>query len=199
MTRPTDAKQPMTAAEALEEVAASGVSYDAGKYVEVQIDKDTWDQVRALAASLPSAAYTAKNPLGGPAAMFRTIAERLEAGEDYAAVLADYGLRSEKSARPNDPLVDGLHPVVHEAIDNYAKYYTEHHKLGLSIRDDMRYVAQVATRWATSQSESAAPPVHVPVDFKAWLCSEMPPEDTKAIFTRVWDLYGGCSGNEESK
>ncbi len=41
-----------------------------------------------------------------------------------------------------------LHPVVQECIDNYAKYYAEHHKLGLSIRSDMRYVAEVATRWA---------------------------------------------------
>ena len=45
---------------------------------------------------------------------------------------------------------DALHPVVQEAIDNYAKYYAEQHKLGLSIRDDMRYVAQVATRWANA-------------------------------------------------
>lgn len=42
-----------------------------------------------------------------------------------------------------------LHPVVQEAIDSYAKYYAEHHKLGMSIRSDMRYVAEVATRRAT--------------------------------------------------
>ena len=41
-----------------------------------------------------------------------------------------------------------LHPVVQEAIDSYAKYYAEHHKLGLSVRDDMRYIAEVATRWS---------------------------------------------------
>lgn len=46
-----------------------------------------------------------------------------------------------------------LHPVVQECIDNYAKYYAEHHKLGMSIRDDMRYVAEVATRWAHESSE----------------------------------------------
>jgi hypothetical protein len=38
--------------------------------------------------------------------------------------------------------------AVQVAIDAYAKYYAEHHKLGLSIRDNMRYIAQVAMRWA---------------------------------------------------
>lgn len=37
-------------------------------------------------------AYAAKNPLGGPAKVFRAIAERIEAGEDYDAVLKDYDL-----------------------------------------------------------------------------------------------------------
>lgn len=46
-------------------------------------------------------AYRAANPLGGPAAMFRTIAERLEAGEDYQAVLADYGLAHSERATPS--------------------------------------------------------------------------------------------------
>jgi hypothetical protein len=41
--------------ELLREVAASGVAYDAGKYLEVQIDRATWDSIRALAASLPQA------------------------------------------------------------------------------------------------------------------------------------------------
>lgn len=48
-----------------------------------------------------------------------------------------------------------LHPVVQECIDGYAKYYAKHHKLGLSIRDDMRYVAEVATRWAQDISVTA--------------------------------------------
>lgn len=40
-----------------------------------------------------------------------------------------------------------LPPVVQEAIDAHAKYYAEHHKLGMSIRDDMSYIARVAMRW----------------------------------------------------
>lgn len=43
-------------------------------------------------------AYRKANPLGGPATMFRTIAGRLEAGEDYYAVLEDYGLVHSESA-----------------------------------------------------------------------------------------------------
>ena len=41
-----------------------------------------------------------------------------------------------------------LHPVVQECIDNYGKYYAEQHKLGMSVRSDMIYVAQLAIRWA---------------------------------------------------
>ena len=33
------------------------------------------------------------NPLDGPATMFEAIARRLRAGEDYQAVLEDYGVR----------------------------------------------------------------------------------------------------------
>lgn len=36
--------------------------------------------------------YEAANPLGGPARMFEAIAERIRSGEDYYAVLADYGV-----------------------------------------------------------------------------------------------------------
>jgi hypothetical protein len=39
------------------------------------------------------AAYAEANPLGGPARMFEAIAERIRAGEDYYAVLDDYGLQ----------------------------------------------------------------------------------------------------------
>lgn len=54
-------------------------------------------------------AYRKANPLGGPAAMFRTIAERLEAGEEYHAVLADYGLaHSEKPAQQRSVAILGV-------------------------------------------------------------------------------------------
>lgn len=36
---------------------------------------------------------------------------------------------------------------VQEAVDSYARYYADHHKLGMSIREDMTYIAQVAMRW----------------------------------------------------
>jgi len=36
------------------------------------------------------AEYRAANPLGGPAKMFDAIADRIRAGEEYYAVLADY-------------------------------------------------------------------------------------------------------------
>ena len=35
--------------------------------------------------------YAAANPLGGPARIFDAMAERVRAGEDFYAVLADYG------------------------------------------------------------------------------------------------------------
>lgn len=41
-----------------------------------------------------------------------------------------------------------LHPVIQECIDNYGKYYADQHKLGMSVRSDMIYVAQIALRWA---------------------------------------------------
>jgi len=41
-------------------------------------------------------AYEAANPLGGPARMFDAIAERIRSGEDYYAVLADYGVTVEE-------------------------------------------------------------------------------------------------------
>lgn len=62
-----------------------------------------------------------------------------------------------ETAQPLTAKADELHPVVHEAIDGYAKYYAAHHKLGLSIRDDMRYVAQVATRWAIPEGMVLVP------------------------------------------
>ncbi len=53
-----------------------------------------WEEkFMALRAALAAAdEYERKNPLGGPASVFRAAAERIEAGEDYDAVLRDYGL-----------------------------------------------------------------------------------------------------------
>ncbi len=40
--------------------------------------------------------YADGNPLGGPASIFDAIAERIRAGEDYDAVLHDYGITHER-------------------------------------------------------------------------------------------------------
>lgn len=40
--------------------------------------------------------YESANPLGGPAKLFDAIADRIRAGEDYHAVLADYGVTVEE-------------------------------------------------------------------------------------------------------
>lgn len=46
---------------------------------------------------------------------------------------------------------------------------------------------------AEADADQAKAPEFVPVDFRDWLVS-LPPEDTKAIFARVWDLYDGPHG-----
>jgi hypothetical protein len=43
-------------------------------------------------------------------------------------------------------VIDPLPPEVQECIDAYGRYYAEQHKLGMSVRDDMKYVASVAIR-----------------------------------------------------
>ena len=42
-----------------------------------------------------------------------------------------------------------LPPAVQECIDAYGRYYADHHKLGMSVRKDMQYVAEMAMRWAS--------------------------------------------------
>ena len=37
-----------------------------------------------------------------------------------------------------------LHPEVEKEIDRLAKWYADHHKIGLSVRDDMRHVVEFA-------------------------------------------------------
>lgn len=46
--------------------------------------------LEALKAKERSDAYAKVNPLGGPAVVFRAMANRIEAGEEYYSVLADY-------------------------------------------------------------------------------------------------------------
>lgn len=37
-----------------------------------------------------------------------------------------------------------LHPEVLKEIDRLAKWYADHYKIGLSVRDDMRHVVALA-------------------------------------------------------
>ena len=59
-------------------------------------------------------AYAAVNPLGGPAVVFDAMAERLRAGEDYYAVLMDYGFQRipepSPAAEPDAPDSRSHHP-----------------------------------------------------------------------------------------
>lgn len=44
-------------------------------------------------------AYAAVNPMGGPAVIFRAMAARIEAGEDFYSVIDDYGLQAKPAER----------------------------------------------------------------------------------------------------
>lgn len=48
--------------------------------------------------------------------------------------------------KTDQQVIDPLPPEVQECIDAYGRYYAEQHKLGMSVRDDMKYVASVAIR-----------------------------------------------------
>ena len=73
-------------------------SWDGGMSVTVTIPRD-WAIKLGLIEEEPTTEaakqYAAANPLGGPARMFEAIAERIRSGEDYYAVLADYGVTVE--------------------------------------------------------------------------------------------------------
>ena len=73
-------------------------SWDGGMSVTVTIPRD-WAVKLGLIEEEPTTEaakqYAASNPLGGPARMFNCIAERIRSGEDYYAVLADYGVTVE--------------------------------------------------------------------------------------------------------
>ena len=52
---------------------------------------------------------------------------------------------------PESNNLETLPAEVHEAINTYAAYYAEHHKLGMGVRNDMQYIASVALRFAAPQ------------------------------------------------
>lgn len=59
----------------------------------------------------------------------------------------------QQSSRKGEPF-ESLPGPVQEAINAHAKYYAEHHGLGMSLRDDLTYIAQVALRWAPKPTPS---------------------------------------------
>ena len=60
----------------------------------VKNDRAAHDEMMRIATVLRKhAGYLKPNPLGGPAKVFDTIANRIRAGEDRHAVLDDYGFR----------------------------------------------------------------------------------------------------------
>lgn len=73
-------------------------SWDGGMSVTVVIPRD-WAIKLGLIEEEPTTEaakqYAADNPLGGPARMFDAIAERIRSGEEYYAVLKDYGVTVE--------------------------------------------------------------------------------------------------------
>ncbi len=48
----------------------------------------------------PAAAYAKVNPMGGPAVVFRAMASRIEAGEEFQSVLDDYGFAVSHGVAP---------------------------------------------------------------------------------------------------
>lgn len=50
--------------------------------------------------------YARRNPLGGPAKVFEAMAARIRAGEDYYAVLEDYGLQVKHPATGESPQLE---------------------------------------------------------------------------------------------
>ena len=86
------------------------------------------------------------SPIGEP--FMQHCADNIRALKNNAAL--QVAMQPQSSGKPHLPAESAppLHPVVQECIDNYGKYYAEQHKLGMSVRSDMIYVAQLALRWA---------------------------------------------------
>lgn len=79
--------------------------YGPARFPEINYEKVAWAAWQAaLAQPAPQYAspedYARQNPLGGVARVFEVIAERLRAGENYDAVLWDYGLQRAQPAQP---------------------------------------------------------------------------------------------------
>ena len=82
--------------------------------------------------------YAERNPLGGPATVFDAIAERLRAGEEYHAVLADYGLAVSARAvnLPTGLTRDEIQHLVEFHLNNGHTAQAEYFKGLIGVPDD---------------------------------------------------------------
>jgi hypothetical protein len=103
------------------------------------------DYSRGYAAGLKAAAEVCRNVISdygsGAADIVLANIERLPIEGDAEGAGPDVVV-------PVEPTDTPINPVVQEAIDNFGRYYAERHKLGMSIRSDMQYIARLASRWA---------------------------------------------------
>lgn len=94
---------------------------------------DLCDAVSEIPADTKAEEYRRANPLGGPANFFHAIAERIEAGEDYDAVLRDMGVtvHSKFGDHPREATPEiftsesGVHPIpVANALEQFQRGVT---------------------------------------------------------------------------
>lgn len=82
----------------------------------------------------PAAEYAKRNPLGGPAGVFRAMAARIEAGESYDDVLDDYGfqVKGESAMRASPEFAALCRPAVKSALTKVERAllgkYPDHYK-----------------------------------------------------------------------
>lgn len=63
--------------------------------------------------------YREKNPLGGPAKVFDAMADQIRAGDDYRAVMLDYGFCTIESAQADPEWIKAGDGTLHGAIDHW--------------------------------------------------------------------------------
>lgn len=117
------------------------------------------DLIESLCApsSLAREEYELRNPLGGPASMFRMMASRIEAGENYDAVLADYGFVHTPAATgmPDSPLTP-----YGEALDLLQRalpLLRGHVQAGSAVHAVEAFLERVDPAWAALSVPSSLP------------------------------------------
>ena len=107
-------------------------------------DTSTSHTMQGTAVSSTAAKeYAERNPLGGPAKVFDAIAERLRAGEEYHAVLADYGLAVSATSTNREIAAVGLLRMWEDAA------HTDNYSPGPAIEKHTRKLLTAAARSAT--------------------------------------------------